>query len=68
MNKFNCILDIEQNNLTVTQYVSVTLLLHMGQLGYNNYVTIPARCEIVYFVRITLQNECVVSPKQLSEF
>lgn len=67
LSKFNCILDFEQNILTVNRHVPIKIPLQMGQLGYNNYLAIPPRCEITCFVHTTFRGECVVLPKQLGE-
>lgn len=67
LSKFNCILDFERNILTIQQGLPIEIPLQMGQMGYNNYRTIPPRCEFTYFMQTNLKRECVVLPKQLSD-
>lgn len=67
LSKFNSILDFERNILTLQQGSSIEIPLQMGKLGYNNYITIPPRCEFTYFMRTNLKNEYIVMPKQLSD-
>ena len=39
----------------------------MGQIGYNNYLTVPSRCEKFFYVKSKQQGDCVIENKELCE-
>lgn len=68
MNTYKYIINFEQNTLTINEqgnYFDVPL--QMGQLGYNNYVVLPPRCEYIHYIDTSIKQDCFVAPKQLSE-
>lgn len=68
LKKYQCNLDFEQNLLTLNSNSQpIVLPLHMGQLGNNNYITLPSRCESIHYINTPLLRDSVVVSKQLSE-
>lgn len=68
LSKFKCILNFELNTMTLINHdKAVTLLLQMGRLGFNNFITLPPRCESLHYIDTSYLHDCVVSSKTLCE-
>lgn len=67
ISKFNCILDFEKNILTVNHDKPFSLPLQMGQIGYNNYISLQPRCESIHFINLNINQECIIAPSELCD-
>lgn len=67
LSKYDCILNFEHNTLSIDSNQTLVIPLQMGKLGYNNYISLPARLESIHFITTPIQHDSVVIPKQLSE-
>lgn len=66
--KYNCILNYENNTLTLNYSEdSVTLHFGVGKIGSNTFIKVPPRCEKVFQIDCCLKDACVIFPKQLCE-
>lgn len=69
--KFKCIINFENNTLTLKNNNAidefVELPLQMGQLGSNNFITLPPRCESIHYINTSLTAELIVASKQLGD-
>lgn len=65
---FLCNIDYENNTVTLnTQNHRFSVPLQMGNLGKNNFMIIPPRCEKIFYIDSCMENECLVLPKELCE-
>lgn len=62
-------LDFEKNTLQLHSPSSdqVSLPINMGSSIYNNCITLSPRCESIHYVSVLMNEECVVSAKQLCD-
>lgn len=68
ISKYNGILDYELNIFSLKNNNERTYIpLQMGNIGLNNYLTVPPRSESIHFVSTSMNEDCVVYPSQLSE-
>lgn len=67
LHRYKAILDFENNTLSLNCNNDNRILIPMvsGSLGQNEFLSIPPRCEKFFAVDSTINDECVVLPKEL---
>lgn len=66
LRKFNCHLNFEMNTISLDDprgpCGQITVPLNLGK---QNYLRVPPRCEKIFYVETSIDEECVVLPKEL---
>lgn len=67
LQKYNSLLDFELSTITFSnQNLNVTIPLHLGKYSkINNHLTIPGRCEKIFYLQTDAKEDCMIVPKEL---
>lgn len=67
LRKYKSVIDLEHNTVTLNIHDSeaLTLPLQLGLLGKNSYITVPPRCEKIFYVDTEINEDCLVISNEL---
>lgn len=68
LQQYNCIVNYEENNMTLScldTNKKLTLPLGLGKIHGNNFITVPPRCEKIFYINTCMSEECLIRSKEL---
>lgn len=68
LRKYNCLINYENNTVTLSCCDNkISIPLKLGRLCIPNYLSIPPRCEKIFYIDTSVNETCVVVPKELCD-